>query len=164
MSSPKTEHNPLQPSLRSLTVSIVGGSQVGCSTAVDNGVSCQVSKEGQGTHQRCSICRGDTVRHRQPGPLPPHKGIQELGSDPSPACKGSHKQAHGDTPTLACVLPPPWALHSPRTSGCCWIHENDSKVPAMLPVPSPRYLPWRPRTARARSAGLLWTPELPLPG
>lgn len=45
------------PAPPALTVSVVRGGQVGRGAAVDDGVGCQVCKEGQSPHQPCSICQ-----------------------------------------------------------------------------------------------------------
>ena len=46
----KSPQHPLRPRT-ALTVSVVGGSQVGCGAAIHNGVGRQVCKEGQSPHQ-----------------------------------------------------------------------------------------------------------------
>lgn len=83
MATPKTsptskkhpQHLP-RPHM-ALTVSVVSRSQVGRGTAIHNGVSRQVCKEGQSPHQPRSICRQeDVVRCCQPrAPLGMSRGL-----------------------------------------------------------------------------------------
>lgn len=96
--SKKKPRHPLRPQT-ALTVSVVGGSQVGCGTAIHDGVGRQVCEEGQSPHQPRSICRRERVvrccQPRAPIPVswglrPTLKGIQgsvqefgEVGIDPS---------------------------------------------------------------------------------
>lgn len=58
---------PSTACIPALTVSVVRGGQVGRGAAVDDGVGCQVCKEGQSPHQPCSICqRQHRLRSCQP--------------------------------------------------------------------------------------------------
>lgn len=68
---PMRRDPPSTPCTPALTVSVVRGGQVGGGAAVDDGVTCQVCKEGQSPHQPRSIChRQHRVRSCQPLPGP----------------------------------------------------------------------------------------------
>lgn len=168
---------PSTPCIPALTVSVVRGGQVGRGAAVDDGVGGQVCKEGQSPHQPPGICqRQHRVRSCQPRAPPcqllgavacPQRHsristrLRDAGSDPSSLNERTGSPQPRPCPSATRALP---LADGPGAAGGCWMHGNTSKLGAMPPVPSPRYLPWRPRTARAPSPGHPWTPAPPAPG
>lgn len=121
------EIRPNTPCIAALTVSVVGGGQVGRGAAIDDGVGRQVCKEGQSPHQPCSICQGQPrVRSCQPRAPPASSWGQQLilesaqGSEmlgltphPSPA-RVPLSPGH----CLLPVAPEPWGLLD------LWKHEQ----------------------------------------
>lgn len=87
--------------------------------------------------------------------------LRDAGSDPSSLNERTGSPQPRPCPSATRALP---LADGPGAAGGCWMHGSTSKLGAMPPVPSPRYLPWRPRTARAPSPGHPWTPAPPAPG
>lgn len=85
------------------------------------------------------------------------KDSRDVGIDPSSLNQHTGTPQPHPCPSVTRAL-----LPASGTRGC-WMYGNTSKLGAVA-VPSPRYLPWRPRTARAPSPGHPWTPAPPAPG
>lgn len=104
-----------------LTVSRVGGGQVGGGAAVDDGVRSQVRKPSQGHHEAGGVCSGRTHPHAAASErglvLPPLLVSPKGPSSPAPREQGGGGAGPGPTTTKPQKQEPNQSLWDPRPAG-----------------------------------------------